>query len=217
MQKFVGGLVLGAVLGVGGLFAAQTLGPPAGDCQGLCGEGTRCEEGRCVVSVADQPELVEEPVEDDKATRKKGRRARRGKRGAAGAEAGAELAAKGPALDDDSSVPRFDPNEDQTIGMSDGSERLSDAQIDRELAKLDKQFQACVRDANERVDELGTGTVKYSFGVAGSGKVTGVSVTAPPNLKDAGIVPCVRKAVYGHRFPTFDGPQMRASSSFSVR
>jgi hypothetical protein len=100
--------------------------------------------------------------------------------------------------------------------MSDGTGRLSDADVDRELAKLDRAFQACVRDAAARVAELGTGTVKYSFGVDGRGKVTGVSASAPANLQDAGIVPCVRVAVYGHEFPAFDGPTMKASSSFSV-
>ncbi|HLT38030.1 MAG TPA: hypothetical protein VK034_17210 [Enhygromyxa sp.] len=211
MQQFFGGLALGALLGVGGFYAYWTTRPPAPDCAGLCGDGTTCEQGRCVL-VEPEPELVEEP-EDDGKSKRKGKR-RRGKAGADGGEP--ELAGSGPPIDDDSQVPRFDPNKDQTIGMSDGSGRLSDATIDRELAKLDKQLQACVRDANDRVAELGTGTVKYSFGVAGSGKVTGVNVSAPQNLKDAGIVPCVRKVVYGHKFPVFDGPEMKASSSFSV-
>lgn len=213
MQQFFGGLALGALLGIGGLYAYQTTRPPAPDCGGLCGDGTTCEQGLCVIELEDEPELVDEEIDDGK-TKRKGKR-RRGKSGEEGGDA--ELAAgSGPPIDDDSGVPRFDPDKDQTIGMSDGTGRLSDAEIDRELGKLDKQFQACVRDANERVAELGTGTVKYTFGVAGSGKVTGVNVTAPQNLKDAGIVPCVRNVVYGHKFPAFDGPEMKASSSFSV-
>ena len=126
------------------------------------------------------------------------------------------LAAGGPALDDDGHVPRYDANADQSISMSDGTGRLSDAEIDRELAKLDKAFQACVRDAAARVEDLGSGTVKYNFGVDGRGKVTGVNASAPSNLQDAGIVPCVRVVVYGQRFPAFDGPTMKVSSSFSV-
>jgi hypothetical protein len=216
VQQFIGGLALGAVLGLGGLYAYSTTRPPAPDCAGLCGDGTTCEQGRCVVARADEPETSEELVEDDKQARK-GRRGRRGKPGGDAAATAPTPTGKGPPLDDDAHVPRFDPDKDQTIGMSDGSGRLSDATIDRELGKLDKPLQDCVRDANQRVDELGTGTVKYSFGVAGSGKVTGVNVTAPQNLKDAGIVPCVRKVVYGHRFPSFDGPEMKASSSFTVR
>jgi hypothetical protein len=210
MKQLVGGLALGALLGGAGLYAYQTFAPkPA--CAGLCGDGTVCEQGLCIAAVPDEPEVVDEPVEEDTGKRKGKRR-----RGSKPGEDPSLEPSKGPPLDDDSNVPRFDANEDQTIGTGDGSERLSDSVIDRELAKLDKQFQACVRDANERVDELGTGTIKYSLGVAGSGKVTGVNVSAPDNLDAAGIVPCVRKAVYGHEFPSFDGPTMKVSSSFSV-
>ncbi len=212
MNQVIGGLVLGLALGAGGLYAAQTyVLAPAPDCAGLCGDGTICADGLCIVaepSVA--PELEPEP-DEGKSKKKK----RRGSKRKAGADAAPEPGS-GPPLDDDSRVPRFDPNKDQTIGMSDGSGRLSDSQVNRELDSLDPQLRACVRDANDRVDELGTGTVKYSFGVAGTGKVTGVNVSAPANLKSAGIVPCVRKAVYGHKFPSFDGPEMKVSSSFSV-
>ena len=214
MQQFFGGLALGALLGAGGFFAYQSMTPKA-ECGGLCGDGTTCDQGVCVVAAPEELEVVEEVVEDAKGKRKSKRR-RGSKSGDEGTlEPGPS--GMGPPIDDDSGVPRFDANKDQTIGMADGSERLSDSEIDRELGKLDKQFQACVRDANERVEELGTGTVKYSFGIASSGKVTGVNASAPENLDAAGIVPCVRKAIYGHKFPSFNGPEMKASSSFSVK
>ena len=217
MQQLFGGLALGALLGVGGLYAYQTALAPKPECGGLCGDGTTCEQGVCIVAVADEPEAVEELVEDDTGKRK-GKRRRGGSKTGAGEEAlEPGSTGNGPPIDDDSGIPRFDPNQDQTIGMADGSERLSDSKVDAELAKLDKDFNACVRDANERVDELGTGTVKYSFGVSGSGKVTGVNASAPDNLVAAGIVPCVRKAIYGHNFPIFNGPEMKVSSSFSVK
>ncbi|MCA9701505.1 MAG: hypothetical protein KC431_28555, partial [Myxococcales bacterium] len=60
------------------------------------------------------------------------------------------------------------------------------------------------------------GRVSIKFGVDGKGKVTGVNVSAPSNLENAGLVPCVRKAVYGHGFPAFDGPEMKVSTSFTV-
>lgn len=218
--QLIGGVVLGALLGVGGLYLAQTLGSgDAEPCADRCGEGTVCEGDRCVVAVEAEVEAeAEVEVADGKGTRK-GKR-RRGKSGGAGddggGEAGSEAPSRGPALDDDSKVPRFDMNKDQSIGMSDGSGRLSDAQIDAELRELNPAFQKCVRDAAARVDELGSGTVKLELGVAGSGKVTGVNVRAPANLADTGVVPCVRKAVYAHKFPIFDGPEMRVSSSFKV-
>jgi hypothetical protein len=214
-KQLLGGLVLGALLGAGGMYGVSTyvLSDP-GECGGACGEGTICVAERCELAPLEpeQP-VVEEAEEPDKSKRRK---ARRGKNGEGEGEDGEVLAGAGPALDDDSHVPRHNPNGDQSISMSDGTGRLSDAEVDRELAKLDKAFQACVRDAAARVTELGTGTVKYSFGVDGRGKVTGVTASAPTNLQDAGIVPCVRVAVYGHGFPAFDGPTMKASSSFSV-
>jgi hypothetical protein len=212
-NQLLGGLVLGVLgvlVGAGGMYAA--LGEPS-ECGGVCGKGTLCVSGRCelapIIVVEPVVEAVEEP---DKSKRRKGRR---GKTGESEGE-GEVLAGSGPALDNDSHVPRHNANADQSISMSDGTGRLSDAEVDRELAKLDKAFQACVRDAAARVEELGSGTVRYSFGVDGRGKVTGVTASAPANLQDAGIVPCVRVAVYGHGFPAFDGPTMKASSSFSV-
>jgi hypothetical protein len=215
-HQVLGGIVLGVLLGAGGMYGVSTfmLGD-RGECGGACGEGTVCVGERCELAPVEVDEpVVEEPEEPGKSKRRKGRRGKSGD----GADAGeAEvLAGTGPALDDDSHVPRYDANADQSISMADGTGRLSDAEIDRELAKLDKAFQACVRDAAARVDELGSGTVKYSFGVDGRGKVTGVTASAPSNLQHGGIVPCVRVAVYGHRFPAFDGPTMKASSSFSV-
>ena len=206
------GLFVGLLLGAGGFYAVDRYAlNDRGPCDGRCGEGTRCDGVACVV----EPEEVPlEPEADAEASKKdrKGKR-RRGKR-KGGDE---ELATtQGPPLDDDTGVPRFKPLADQTIGMDDGTERLSDRTIDAELAELDPAFQKCVKQASQRVDELGTGTVKYSFGVASSGKVTGVNVRAPKNLKDAGLVPCVRLAVHGHRFPKYDGPTMKVKSSFSV-
>jgi hypothetical protein len=182
-------------------------------CSSVCGPGTAWVDGHCELAPEDEEPIAAEPEPPSKTKR----RGKRGKQGSDDeAEAGIELAAGGPPIDDDSHVPRFDANADQTISMSDGTGRLSDAEIDRELGKLDGAFQACVRDAAARVESLGTGTVKYSFGVDGKGKVTGVNASAPQALEDAGIIPCVRKAVYAHRFPAFDGPTMKVGSSFRV-
>ncbi len=201
-NRLLGGVLLGALLGAGGMYVVTTY---------VLEKPVECEEPA--------PVEVEEPVveaAEEEPGKKKSRKGRRGKAGEGAGEGEGEVLASGPAVDDDRHVPRHDANADQRISMSDGTGRLSDAEIDRELAKLDKAFQACVRDAAARVEELGSGTVKYHFGVDGRGKVTGVSASAPSNLQDAGIVPCVRLAVYGHRFPAFDGPTMSASSSFSV-
>lgn len=212
----IGGLILGLALGAGGLYAAQTFALDAGECGGVCREGTRCEDGGCVVALDVPDEAAGETEGEPDEGRKGKRRGRRGRRGAKGGDAPAAAAGGGPPIDDDGHVPRFDANADQSISMSDGSGRLSDAQINRELAKLDPAFNACITAAAARVDELGTGKVSYSFGVDGKGKVTGVNASAPANLRDAGVIPCVRKAIHGHRFPAFDGPTMKVKSSFRV-
>lgn len=209
----VGGTILGLALGAGAFYGANTYLAGAELCRGLCGEGTVCVDEHCVPAPEDEGEV--EVVEEEEGGKKKRRRGRKKRRGSGGGDVDGEVA-QGPPLDNDSKVPRFDANADQNVSMSDGSGRLSDSVINRELAKLDKQFQGCVRDGAERVADLGTGTVRYSFGIDGKGKVTGVNASAPGNLKDAGLIPCVRKAVYGHGFPSFDGPTMRVNSSFSV-
>ena len=214
-KHLLGGTILGLALGAGALYGADTyLLAGAEPCRGLCGEGTVCDDDRCVL--APEPEDTEEMDEDEEeGGKKKRRRGRKKRRGSGGGDVEGEPAS-GPPLDNDSHVPRFDANADQNVSMSDGSGRLSDSVINRELAKLDKQFQRCVMDGAARVADIGTGTVRYSFGIDGKGKVTGVNASAPGNLKDAGLIPCVRKTVYGHKFPSFDGPTMKVNSSFSV-
>lgn len=214
MKQFLAGALLGLSLGATAVYLYLGSLTPAPDstCAGLCGEGTSCVEGRC--------ELVEPELEiavADEPGKTKRKKKRKGGGSADAADEGEAAIASGSEWDDDSKIPRFDADADQVIGAGEGSERLSDAKIDAELAKLDDDFQTCVREANDRVAELGTGKVSYSFGIAPSGKVTGVNASAPANLRDAGLLPCVRKAVYEHRFPSWDGPTMKASSSFSVR
>lgn len=210
MGQFFGGFATATVLaavGAAAYFLYVQTPTPTEDCAGLCGVGTSCVEGRCELA---EPEVEDEAVEPTKKKRRRGRR-RRGTKGAS-----EEALAAGFTPVDDSHVPRFNPKAEQSMDMNSGTGRLSDRQVDQELAKLDPAFQGCVREAAKFADELGTGTVKIKFGVDGTGKVTGVNVSAPDNLAAWGIVPCTRKAVYGHRFPAFDGPIMRAESSYRV-
>lgn len=183
-------------------------------CAGYCGEGTECVDGRCqVAALPEGLQADEEEAEPEAKGHKRRRRRKGGKSGEGDLEGGAEdfVAV------DDSNVPRFNPTRDRTIDLDGGSARLSDAVIDRELSKLDKPFQRCIATAAKHSDEdLPGGSIRYELGIAGSGKVTGVNVKAPAKLQVFGIVPCVRKAVYDHRFPSFDGPEMSAKSSFSI-
>jgi hypothetical protein len=176
-------------------------------CGGVCGEGTECIEGRCEVKA--EVVVADNPLPKKKSKRKRRRRKRSGGDEGASSTKDARVS--------DSHVPRFNAKKTKTIDEGTGSERLSDAVINRELGKLDEKFQACVAAAaNANEEELSSGRISYEFGIAPSGKVTGVNVRASSQLKELGVPSCVRVAVYGYRFPSFDGLEMGARSSFSI-
>jgi hypothetical protein len=211
MGKFAGGFVLAAALAAAVHFSG-ILQPSAEPCAGICGEGTACIDERCQLESSDE-EVSEEAVAEPK----RKRRRRRGKSGVASeSEHGGEegIAAFVPV--DDSRVPRFNRGASKTIDLDAGSERLSDRVVNQELAKLDRRFQRCVSTAANYTEDPIRGTLRYELGISGSGKVTGVNVNAPKSLQVFGIVPCVRKAIHGHRFPSFDGPTMGVEGSFQV-
>ncbi len=197
---------MGVIAGSGALWAWHSSQLSA-TCGGVCGAGTECLQGRCEV----RPEVVEadEPLPKKKSKKKRRRRKRSGEK--------SDGASTKDARVNDSHVPRFNAKKTKMIGEETGSERLSDAAINRELAKLDGKFQGCIAAAaNASEAELSSGRIAYEFGIAPSGKVTGVNVRAPSQLKALGVSSCVRVAVYGHRFPSFDGLEMGARSSFSI-
>ena len=208
MLRHLPALLLGAGLATASLWVWDQRRPRP-DCDDRCGEGTACEDGACVVAAA----APAPAVEDKPRAKKKRRRRRRSKGGDPGSTSDSATV---PRVDD-SAVPRFDPTKDQVFEEGTGSERLSDRTINRELAKLDGAFQACVTRAAKASDApLEPAIVRYQFGVAPSGKVTGVNVTAPKVLRDLQVAACVRVALHRHRFPAFDGVEMSATGSFSL-
>jgi hypothetical protein len=185
-------------------------GPGSAGCYGVCGEGTECRNGQCVVAEA-KPVEAAEPMEEPEG--KSGKRRRRGK-SAGGA---AEAAAVAFTAEDDSHVPEYDANKTQVIDLKAGSERLDDAVVNTHLRRLEPKFNACIEIAAEHSeDELRGGEVDFTFSIAGSGRVESVSVKAPAHLRVFGIVPCLRNALASHRFPKFDGPTMGVDYSFKV-
>lgn len=191
-----------------------------GPCGDRCGPGTTCEGDLCVVaSPAPEAAPAEAPT--------KGKR--RGKRGRAaggaaspgdGAEAGDVggadgMAAEAPPLVDDRGIPAYSEG-DRTIDLGAGSERLGADVLDAQLRRLTPKFQGCIRDAALRGSVVGSGTITIKVTIAASGKVEGVSASAPAALQAPGIIPCVRKSVHDHRFPSFDGPSMNATLRFDV-
>jgi hypothetical protein len=177
-------------------------------CQGLCGPGTVCSEGRCVPEPTSEPALA--PADDPEPKRRRGRRGKRGD--AADEPEGA--AGDAPPLADDSRVPAYDPG--KTFVLGEGSERLPDATINRTLKQLEPKLQQCIADAEQRGGEPLRGRVDYTFRIMPDGKVESVSAKAPKAMADAGVIPCVRLAVFRQRFPAYDGPPTGADSSFTV-
>ncbi len=215
MGKFFGGFLVASGLAVATYFSGL-LGPDVDTCGGFCGEGSGCSEGQCVaVASASTEDDDTDEAEPSKNKRRK-RRSERGSGGEHGGEAGAEDGLAPFVPINDSGVPRFNRKSAKTIDLDAGSERLSDRVVNQELAKLDSRFQRCVATAAIYSDDALRGSLNYELGIAGSGKVTGVNVKAPGSLKVFGIVPCVRKAIHGHRFPSFDGPTMGVEGSFRV-
>lgn len=172
-------------------------------CRGFCGPQSQCKDRRCEIAPArSEPS----PLAKKPASRKKTRRRR------PTASAGVKLP-----WANDRKVPAFKANAVQQIQANDESGRLDQHDIDAVLAKLQPAWIRCVERADTRAGgELPEGRVRLSFGVNGSGKVTGVSAKAPKALRIFGIVPCVRLAIYGARFPAYRGPDTRVESHFDV-
>jgi hypothetical protein len=119
---------------------------------------------------------------------------------------------------DDAHIPSYDSKKTEVIDMKAGTERLSDAQVSAHMRKLDPALNACIATAAAHSeDDILPGRISLTFSIEPSGKVSSISAQAPAHLRVFGIVPCVRAAVYAHRFPSFDGSPMGAESSFTVQ
>lgn len=177
-------------------------------CYDVCGPGTTCEDRRCVVA------QVEDEADDDGKDEPRRKKSRRGRRRSRKGKPGAD---SGPPIVDDSHIPKYDPNRTQTIGMSDGTERLPDRTVRAEMREVTPRFNKCLENASARIEgELGSGRIDFVFSVEPTGKVSSVTVKPPANLRVEGLVPCLRKAVFDHRFPSYDGPTMGVDYSFEV-
>jgi hypothetical protein len=202
MTRVLVGLAIGVVVGgVGVWLLVPRESGDAGECKGTC------EEGMCVVAKAEAPDEPED---------KKKRRGRRRRKGASGPGATGDLPPFEPMSD--GHIPKFDPKRVEKIGMEDGTERLSDREVQRTMSRRENAFNECIATAAMYSDEeLGSGEIDFTFSVDGSGKVTGVTVKAPANLDVWGIVPCLRNAVFRTKFPVRDGPIMGVDYGFEVR
>ncbi|MEZ4454879.1 MAG: hypothetical protein R3B09_35845, partial [Nannocystaceae bacterium] len=145
-----------------------------------------------------------------------------GSRGAAGGgdggvddgDEGGGAVAPAPSRVDDRHIPEY-REKTQAIDLNGGSERLSDAVVSSEMRSLTPRFQRCIADVSAAFPDV-QGAVKIKARVAGGGKVESVSATAPSSIRESGAIPCIRKAVYDHRFPSVDGPGSTIDLRFDV-
>jgi len=109
---------------------------------------------------------------------------------------------KGDAWDDSTS---FDMG-----GENVGDERLDDSQINSVLGRGAAPLAGCLRAEAERG---GARKADIDFIVLGSGKVSQTRVNGETG---SALASCVRSAMAGLAFPSFNGPRTKASFSMSL-
>lgn len=188
---------------------------PEGECAGMCGKGTRCDGSVCVVDysqdICASPEdmVNETPVVpmkppitswgecyEDRST----------------------LPKKFKPVDD-SKIPQYDVNAPRAVDMNggDGDEQLNEAVLNQHMREVEYAINECLALAScYQGSSLPNGRIDFQFRLTGAGKVDAISVTAPPGLSVFGIVPCVRKAVSDHAFPTYSGPPMSVKYNIEI-
>lgn len=216
--RLAGLIGLGLAVGLAPVCACEPALKP--DCAEPCAAGSSCVDGTCV---ADPPAAAPEPAKKPaKKPRKKKKRARRPGEpdppAAAPDDEPEELDADKPppfVPVDDRKIPQFSRDKTQTIDLEAGSERPSERVLDQHFARITPKITDCVVKAS-RHGEVGSGRLAVQLRILPSGKVESVSVKAPASLDVWGIVPCARKAVYDHRFPSWDGPSVGVDFAVDV-
>jgi len=210
MKVFWIGLgALGLATVVGACRSGNTIAP--GECGTMCGTGTRCDNGTCVVDYsqdicgssyeapeAEAPET--KPAIDNWAecTQDMG-----------------SLPEFAPV--DDSDIPQFDPNAARSLDMNAGEEQLDEELINTHMREIEYALNACFSTAacyNEGA--FPTGELSFTFRLEASGEVSSVAIEAPDEFNIFGTIPCSRRAVADHKFPSFDGPGMTISYSVEL-
>jgi len=201
-------LTFGLSLGLTSCHKGEGTASP-NECAGMCGKSTRCDGSKCVVDystdVCDGMSMEEE-IEDMPPPISNW--------GACDVDP-STLPSFEPV--DDSAIPAYDPKKATVLDMNAGSERLSDTQLAAQMRQIEHKINSCLSLASCHNNGLGSGTIGFEFRVTGkNGSVDGVNVTAPEELQVFGIVPCVRKAIADHTFPTFQGQQMVVNYSVEL-
>ncbi|MBI2893254.1 MAG: hypothetical protein HYY06_06850 [Deltaproteobacteria bacterium] len=164
-------------------------------CAGLCGRGTACAAGRCVVAGDDREAVASvEP-------KARGRRGhRRGSRRSAARSDGSEVQ---PEISDDMDLGP------QQVDMEQGGERqLSNTTIEATMGRSFGAIRRCILVAQADREDPVHGRMSIGLRIRPTGEVGAVTVRPPPALATSDLGPCVRGVVSRIRFPSFDGREM---------
>ena len=187
---------------------------PGGECGGLCGKGTRCDGSMCVVDYsqdicASAEEVNETPVVPMKPPITSWGECYQDR---------SELPKKFKPVDD-KSIPQFDPNAARAVDMNGtgGDATLDESLLNANMREVEYAINECLATAAcYQGSGLPNGRIEFQFRLRGTGKIESVTVAAPTGLSVFGVVPCSRKAIADHVFPTFDGPPMTVRYSIEI-
>lgn len=208
---FAAGL-LGVALSQSGCKKDGSTNSPDGECAGLCGKGTRCDGGVCIVDYSQDicatPSDVEEhPVVPMKPPITSWGECYTDR---------SELPKKFKPVDD-SKIPQFDPDAARALEMNGGDEQINEAVLNSHMREVEYAINDCLALAScYQGSSLPNGRLDFQFRLTGNGKVESITATAPPGLSVFGVIPCVRKAIADHAFPTYNGPAMTVKYNVEI-
>jgi hypothetical protein len=161
-------------------------------CLGRCGEGTRCEKGRCIAAAAPAPPLTQEA-----------KRRRRHDPGGSASAAAAEVQLK---PGDELVVEQGDAlGRPEHLDFTKPDEReLTDEDIDRVVRGAEGDITRCIADAVGDAP-LAAGHVELGLRIEKSGSVGRVRVKAPRLMQRNGLTACLRGVATAMQFPASGG------------
>jgi len=204
--------ILGAVLGQTACKRDAGTSEPGGECGGKCGRGTRCDGQVCVVDYSQDICASSTPTKVEPEVQMRPPITNWGECW----EDRNQLPKKFKPVDD-SKIPQFDPNQARKLDWGEGDEQLSPPVLNAHMREIEYDINACLGIAAcYQGSSLPGGQIDFVFRLTGKGKVDAITVTAAPGLSVFGVIPCARKAIADHEFPTYSGPPMTVKYSIDI-